>query len=83
MSESELRADIEEIIVGVAPEVDLSVLEADENFRERFGLDSMDFLTIVERIAAETGVEIPEADYDEVQSLQALTSYVEEKATSG
>ncbi len=80
MNDAEAREIIVEIIADVAPDADLEDLGGDENFRERFGLDSMDFLSIVEDIADQTGVEIPESDYDQVQSLDAMSAYVADRA---
>lgn len=78
----ELRSRLIEIIENVAPDADLSSIDDDQNFREYFGLDSMDLLTIVEDIAEETGVEIPESDYDDVLTLQSLVAYVHQAAPS-
>ena len=79
MSEDEIRELIAEIITDVAPEIDLSEAAGDENLQKRFGLDSMDALMILEEVAEQTGVEIPETDYDQVESLDGLTTYVARK----
>lgn len=76
MNERQVRETIVDIIADIAPEVDLEEAEGDENLQERFGLDSMDALMILEEIADQTGVEIPETDYDQVESLDGLTGYV-------
>lgn len=76
MTEDQVRDLIVDIINDVAPEVDLSKADGDDNLQERFGLDSMDALMILEEIAEETGVDIPESDYDQVESLEGLTDYV-------
>lgn len=80
MTEDEIRAVIIDIIADVAPEVDLSAASGDENLQDHYGLDSMDALTILEEIAEETGVDIPESDYDQVESLNGLTTYIVERA---
>ncbi len=79
MSEDEIRDLIADIIVDVAPEIDLSEATGDENLQHRFGLDSMDALMILEEIAEQTGIEIPETDYDQVESLDGLTAYVAQR----
>ncbi len=76
MTEDQVRDLIVDIINDVAPEVDLSEADDDDNLQERFGLDSMDALMVLEEIAEETGVDIPESDYDQVESLEGLTDYV-------
>jgi len=76
MTPQETRAALEEIIMDVAPDADVHAVGDAANFREVLGLDSMDFLTIVERIAEQMGVEIPEADYTKVESPVGLTDFV-------
>lgn len=76
MTPQETRAALEEIIMDVAPDADVHAVGDTANFREVLGLDSMDFLTIVERIAEQMGVEIPEAEYTKVETLVGLTDFV-------
>ena len=80
MNPQQVRALIVEIIADVAPEVDLSDASGDEHLQDHYGLDSMDALTILEKIAEETDVDIPETDYDQVESLNGLTNYVAQRA---
>ena len=37
----------------------------------------MDFLNLMEAIAAATGVEVPERDYPQVSTLAGLTAYID------
>ena len=76
MREEELRRQLIALIEDIAPEADLSSFPIDKNYQEHFGLDSMDLLTIVERIAEETSVEVPETDYEKILTLEGLTAYV-------
>ncbi len=80
MKSKETRALIVDIIADIAPEIDLTDTTGDEHLQETFGLDSMDFLSILEEIAAKTGVDIPESDYEEVVTLQGMTQYVAKRA---
>ncbi len=80
MNPQQVRALIVDIIADVAPEVDLSDASGDEHLQDHYGLDSMDALTILEKIAEETDVDIPETDYDQVESLNGLTNYVAQRA---
>ena len=54
-------------------------LDPSEDLREELDLDSMDFLNLLDSIAKETGVNVPESDYSRVNSLQSLTAYIEER----
>jgi acyl carrier protein len=64
----------------VAPDVEASGLDADVDLRRCADLDSLDFQTLVELIAAATGVEVPERDYPQVRSLRGMAEYVSARA---
>jgi len=55
----------------------------DADLRDAVDLDSLDFLTLVERLAETTGVDVPENDYDQVRSLDGLVQYLVQHAGSG
>ena len=77
MTREELRAQIFQALGEVAPEVDPSDLRPAADLRDAADLDSMDFLRFVIALSARIGVEIPEADYPHVRSLDDLQSYLE------
>ncbi|MBI1352639.1 MAG: acyl carrier protein [Actinomycetales bacterium] len=64
------------VIAQIAPDVDVGSLDEDRDMRRELDLDSLDFQTLVERIAEETGVQIPETDYPQVRSLRGMAEYV-------
>lgn len=70
------RSTIVGLIAEIAPEADLGVLPGDVDLRDAVDLDSLDFLTLVERLHESTGVDVPEIDYDEVRTLDGLVDYV-------
>lgn len=67
------------IVRDTAPEIDIDDVDTSAHFLEELGLDSMDFLDLVTRVYEETGINIPESDYEEVDNIDALVSYVEER----
>jgi acyl carrier protein len=67
------------LILDIAPEADVQGLDPNEEFREELDLDSMDFMTLLDSIEKETGVNVPEKDYVKVNSLQSLTEYIANK----
>lgn len=69
---------IREAIERIAPDVDASTLPLDIDFREEAGLDSMDFLGILNAVRDSTGVEVAEADYPAVITLQGFAEYVDQ-----
>ena len=46
------------------------------NLRDTLDLDSVDFLNFVVGLHAALGVDIPEADYDKLASLDACVAYL-------
>jgi len=64
------------LILDIAPEADMQNLDPNEELREELDLDSMDFMNLLDSIAKQTAVNIPESDYSKVNSLQALTDYI-------
>ena len=76
MNTAEVPATVLALIEQIAPDVDAASLDPDVDLRRAADLDSLDFQSLVELVAKDTGVEIPEADYPAVRSLRGLTDYV-------
>jgi acyl carrier protein len=70
------RASVQAALSRIAPEVALDDLDPGADLREEADLDSLDFLALVEALAADPGVEIPESDYGRVRSLDDLLAYL-------
>ena len=76
MNESELRNLLSEILADIAPEAVLGDVAADEDLREALDLDSMDFLNVLIGLHERTGIDIPEADYPQLFTLETMTGYL-------
>jgi acyl carrier protein len=76
MTEAELKAILLEALGQVAPEADLASLDPREDLREQLEIDSMDLLNFVIGVQQRTGVEIPEADYPKLASLDSAVAYL-------
>lgn len=63
-------------ILDVAPDSDPNSITDDVDFRQALAIDSMDFLDILESVATETGIEVPEADYPKITTLGGFASYL-------
>jgi len=72
----EVRAVVLRVLGDIAPEADLASLRPDVVFREQLDLDSMDLLNFVVGLHAALGVEIPEADYPKLATLDACVEYL-------
>ena len=71
-----LRAVVLRVLGDIAPEADLASLRPDIAFREQLDLDSMDLLNFVVGLHGALGVEIPEADYPKLATLDACVEYL-------
>ena len=69
MTETELNNLILTILKGIAPDVDPDEIEPDENFRDQFDFDSLDFLKFMTELGQALGREIPARDYPKLASL--------------
>ncbi|WP_293746726.1 acyl carrier protein [uncultured Paraglaciecola sp.] len=74
-----LKALVSKLILDIAPEAEMHNLDPNEDLREELDLDSMDFMNLLDSIAKETGVNVPESDYSLVNSLQSLTDYIDKR----
>jgi acyl carrier protein len=70
-----IRAAVLAELSEVAPEAELDRLEPGAELREVLDLDSIDFLRFVQRLAAATGVEVPESDYSQLATLEGVVAY--------
>jgi acyl carrier protein len=64
------------ILSRIAPEISISSVPTDALLQEELDLDSMDFLNFVGGLLEETGVDVPERDYPQLQSLEGCARYL-------
>lgn len=76
MTDAEIRALVLELICEIAPEADPTLARDQGDIREIFDLDSMDFTNLIVAIHNRTRVNIPEADYNRLFTLQGAISYL-------
>jgi acyl carrier protein len=76
VSETEIKTAIIEGLSKVAPEGDPASLSPDENIRRTLDIDSYDFLNFLIGLHKRLGVEIPEADYGKLGTMQEMISYL-------
>ena len=76
MTEAEAKRLIRDILSGIAPETDPAAVAGSEDLREVLDLDSMDFMNFVVALHERTGIDIPEADYPRLQTLDGAVAYV-------
>ena len=76
MTEGEIRETVLRALCEIAPEADPGALAPDVSFRDQLDLDSMDFLNFAIALHEELGVEIPEADYPKLATLDGCVEYL-------
>lgn len=79
MNEQQIRETLLRILGELAPEVDVTQLKPDVRIRDQIDLDSMDFLNFLIAVDEELNVDIPEADYPKLATLDACVAYVRDK----
>jgi acyl carrier protein len=75
LTPEQLKATILEVLGKIAPELDAATLRADEPLREQVDLDSFDFLNVLIALNERLHVEVPEKDYAQLQTLNAMLHY--------
>jgi acyl carrier protein len=76
VTDDEIRALYLRELHKIAPEVDLKEIDPEVDLREQIDLDSMDILNLAVAIHEATGIDIPEADYPQMVSLNACVAYL-------
>ena len=82
MTRDEIVIAIKDIIATIAPDEELGQLAMDVRLRDQIELDSMDFLDIVMELRKRHGIEVPEADYIHLASLDSCADYLTPKFTA-
>ena len=78
-----IKESICRLIGDIAPEVDIEALDPNEDIRDELDLDSMDFMRLLEGIDKELSVNIPESDYQRVNTLQSMAEYIASHIVGG
>jgi len=76
MDEAHIRDGVIAAIQAIAPELEDDELRADQALRDQVDLDSMDWLNVIVGVHERFGVDIPEADYARLTTLDAIVAYV-------
>jgi acyl carrier protein len=82
VNESEIRSRVLGIIKSIAPEIEEGELRADRPLRDQIDLDSMDWLNVLVAVNEKLHVDIPEADYGKLVTLDNLVAYLRGKLAS-
>ena len=78
MTDDEIKAIFIRELGQIAPEASTDI-DPDADLRDQIDLDSMDILNLMIAIHEATGVDIPEADYPKLSTLNDGIAYLRER----
>jgi acyl carrier protein len=76
MTSDDIKNTVLKLLSAIAPEADLGRIKPGSRFRDQLDIDSMDRLNFVIALHKEFNVEIPEADYPKLETLDGCVSYL-------
>jgi len=82
MDEQQIRQTALDVLQSIAPEVDPSEIAGGTPLRDQVDLDSMDWLNFLIALHEKLQVEIPEADYARLVSMDDVVAYLGAKLAS-
>lgn len=70
------KEQIEEIMLNAGLAVDLeSPIPTSEPFTD-LGLDSLDIYNVFVELEAQTGIQVPDSDFEKIQTIDSLHAYL-------
>lgn len=78
MSDDPNRELVLAALAAIAPEADLGRLEPAADVRDALDFDSMDVLHFASALRERFGVDVPEADYARIVSVEGCLRYLRE-----
>jgi acyl carrier protein len=77
---TDLDALVRTVVTEIAPDVDAAMLTASTRLQDDLELDSMDILNVMAALSERTGVDIPEADYQQLATVGGAAEYLTTRA---
>ena len=79
MNRDQMARRVLELLTTIAPDVEANSVISGVAFRDQFDFDSMDTLNLAIALHREFGVDVPEADYMHLASLDQCVAYLAER----
>lgn len=76
LTDAEIRTAFLEELTRVAPDLAPEEIGENDHLQDDLEIDSMDFLTLVSALHKRLGVDIPEADYPKIATLDKAAGYL-------
>ena len=83
MNKDKIKQIVLDIIAEIAPDEVLTDVKPEIRLRDQLDLDSMDFLDIVMELRKQHGIDVPEDEYRELESLDSCANYLLPKFETG
>lgn len=80
MTENEIRNVVIDELRNLTPEIDPAEIAGDADIREALDFDSMDILNLVTALHKRLGIDIPEADYPKITTIDGAVAYLRERS---
>lgn len=80
MTHDEAVDIVKRVLTEIVPDADFTTIGPEARFRDALELDSLDFLTFVERLTELTGCRIDEYDYQRLLTLASSADFLVERA---
>lgn len=80
MNQADAKAMILAELAEIAPEADFARLPGKAQLRDELDIDSIDFLNFITALHERTGIDIPEADYGQLATLDDAIAYLTARA---
>ncbi len=74
-----IRARVLDELARVVPELEPDTLPGNRPIRDELDVDSMDLLNFVIGLSKAFGLDIPEADYKRIATVDALVEYIDRR----
>ena len=75
-TKEQIRQTVFDALAAIAPEVEPATIEPGKPLRDQVDLDSMDWLNVIIRLHEILAIDIPEADYAELATLDSTVDYL-------
>ncbi len=76
MTDTDFKAAFVEELTRIAPDIDPATVGNDDHIQDDLELDSMDVLNLVAALSQRFGVNIPEAEYEEIATPGKAAAYL-------
>lgn len=74
-----LRQAVFAALRPIAPEASPEEIRGDLPLRDQIDLDSMDFLHFILALHERLGIDIPESDYPQLTTIEAIVAYLKQR----